>query len=109
MAVKQIVAGSDARDLTITLVRASDGAALNVTTARLQGRSDELRSLAIDVPLTVAGNVCTLAEFGNLVTPAMLGTRASALYTFEVVYTLGSPAKTDRSPRFQREFVRALG
>jgi len=109
MAVKQIVVGSDARDFAATLVRSSDGAPINPTSARLQGKSKQLRASPIDVTLVVGSgptaNVCSYAEFGNLVTAAMLASRSFALYTFRVKYVTGSPGKADYSPEFQYEWV----
>lgn len=111
MAVKQIVAGATARDLAIRLVTTDTPALpINPSAARLQGRSDQMRGTVIDVAMTIGSgvdaNLCSLAEFGNLVTVSLLGNRASALFTFEIKYTVN--AKDDFSPRFQYEWVRRL-
>lgn len=104
MAVTQIVAGSTARDIAITLTKASDGSALSPASARLQGKSGDLSGSPVDVAMTVAGNVVGYAEFGNLVTVAMLADGHSALYTFRVRYLIGT--KVDYSPEFQYQWVR---
>lgn len=109
MAVKQIVAGSTARDFQARLV--TDEAtpqAINPDTARLKGRSEQLHGSPIDVALTVGvspdANLVSLSEFGNLVTQVMLDQRASALYTMWIEYVVNG--KTDSTPAFQYEFVK---
>ena len=105
MAVTQIVVGSDARDIAITLVKASDGTALPTpASATLQGRSPDMPGINVDAAMTVAANIVSLAEFGNLVNAGSLGARQSALFTFRVRYLLG--AKVDYSREFQYEWVR---
>lgn len=105
-----IVAGSEARTLEVKLVTTdTPPVAIQPTSARLQGRSEQLPLSPIDVAMVVGAApdyVCTVDDYGSLVTPAILGTRESATYTFEVYYVVnGEP---DYSPRFVREFVRPL-
>lgn len=88
--IATLVAGSTGRDLAVTLTRASNGAAINPTTATLLGKSKDLPALSVSQPLSVAGNVCTLAQFGNLVTPAVIGDRSLVNFTFRVKYVIGA-------------------
>lgn len=104
MAVTQIVAGSDGRDISITLVKASDGTALPTpASARLQGKSLDIAGSSVDAAMTVAANVVSYAEFGNLVQAIGLGNRPKALFTFRVRYVIAG--KVDYSPEFQYEWV----
>lgn len=106
---KQIVAGSTARDFSARLVTtATPALPINPTSARLQGKSAQLHSVPIDVPMVVGtgpdANLVSLAQFGNLVTMGLLGNRASALYTFKIKYVVGG--LDDWTPEFQYEWVR---
>ena len=109
MAAKQIVVGSTARDFSARLVTtATPALPINPTSARLQGKSEQLHGSPIDVVLTVGSgpdaNLVSLAQFGNLVTSAILGNRSSALYTFKIKYTI--TGLDDWTPEFQYEWVR---
>jgi hypothetical protein len=109
MAVKQIVAGSTARDFSARLVTtATPALPINPTSARLQGKSEQLHGSPIDVVMAIGAgpdaNLVSLAQFGNLVTMAILGNRSSALYTFKIKYVVNG--FDDWTPAFQYEWVR---